>query len=158
MELVKSVGRNASWVGGIALTVVGYIFAEGWLILVVKIFGFSLGTAIVTAVTLALSWLVIYASSNARSIGRFREWLREKEAHLSGRAQTAVKGGKTLAVLNTTIFLGPIVASVLMLMLGLEQKKVYTYAVFCALLCALIWCGLYSGIFMGIHAFMAGRG
>ncbi|MDD5437389.1 MAG: hypothetical protein PHX20_07600, partial [Candidatus Omnitrophica bacterium] len=61
MKIVKHLG----WLGGIGLTVMGYVLAEGWLILVVKLFGFWGGAAIVMLVTLLLSWLVIYFSSGA---------------------------------------------------------------------------------------------
>ncbi len=150
--------RSLRWFGGIALTVLVYIFAEGWLILVVKIFGFKAGTVIVTLVTLILSWMVIYFSSGSRGIGRFRDWFLEKERNLSIYAKGAMNGGKTLAVVNTTILLGPIVASILMLMLGLERKKVYIYSIICALMCAIFWCGFYSGIFWGIHTVVIGKG
>jgi len=150
--------KNLSWLGGIALTVMGFTFAEGWLILVVKLFGFTAASVIVTLVTLFLSWLVIHASSSSHNIGRFREWLLHKEGNLSIQAKTAIKGGKALAVLNTTIFLGPIVASILMLMLGIAKRQVYIYSIFCAILCAIFWCGFYSGIFWGVHAVVTGKG
>lgn len=158
MNWKKGIAKDLSWLGGITLTVIAFIFAEGWLILAVKLFGFAMATVIVTIVTLFLSWLVIYASSGSHNIGRFRDWLLRKEGNLSGQAKVAMKSGKMLAVLNTTVFLGPIVASVLMLMLGFERRRVYVYSIFCALLCAIIWCGLYSGIFWGIHAAVAGKG
>ncbi len=104
-----------------------------------------------TLVTLLLSWIVIYVSSRARNIGRFRDWLKEQEVELSGRAKTAVQGGKVLAVANTAVFLGPMVAAVLMLMLGIRKEKVYLYSIFCSLLCAVVWSGFYSGIFWEIH-------
>lgn len=157
MDLKKDIAKNLGWLGGIALTVIGFIFAEGWLILMVKLFGFTMSTVIVTVVTLFLSWLVIYASSSSHNIGRFRDWLSKKEESLSKKAKVAMKSGKVLAILNTTVFLGPIVASVLMLMLGLERRRVYVYCIFCALLCAIFWCGFYSGIFWGIHAVVAGK-
>lgn len=154
-ELVK---RSLGWAGGITLTVLWYILAEGWLILVVKLFGFAGSMAIVTLVTLVLAWIVLYISSSSRNIGRFRDWLLEKEKELSGRAKkAAVKGGKVLAVANTAVFLGPMVAAVLMLMFGIEKKKIYIYLVFCSLLCALFWCSLYSGIFWEINRLMSGR-
>ncbi|MDD5135960.1 MAG: hypothetical protein PHN63_01275 [Candidatus Omnitrophica bacterium] len=147
MKIVKHLG----WLGGIGLTVMGYVLAEGWLILVVKLFGFWGGAAIVMLVTLLLSWLVIYFSSGARNIGRFRNWLKEKEAELSGKAKAAVGGGKILAVANTAVLLGPMVAALLMLIFGIRRNKVYFYSIFCALLCAVFWSGFYSGIFWGIH-------
>lgn len=153
----KDVVEGLGWAGGITLTVIGFIFAEGWLVLTVKIFGFGIATLIVTAVPLCIAWFVIYASSGARSIGRFRDWLSKKEKALSGRAAAAVKGGKALVVLNTAVLLGPIVAAVLMLMLGVERRRVYLYSVVSAFLCAVIWCGLYAGIFWGIHAVACGR-
>jgi len=140
-----------SWLGGIAIAVLWYIFAEGWLILVVKLFGFWGGAAIVTLVTLVLSWVVIYFSSGAGNIGRFRDWLKEKEAGLSAAAKAAAQGGKTLVVANTAVFLGPMVAALLMLMLGIRRDKVYFYSIFCALLCAVVWSGFYSGIFWGVR-------
>jgi len=152
MDVKNGVAKNVGWIGGIVLTVIGFIFAEGWLILTVKLLGFTMATVIVAIITLLLSWVVIYVSSASGNMGRFRAWLLKKEASLSGRAKTAVKGGKALAVLNATIFLGPVIAAVLMLMLGFERRKVYSYSVFCAILCATFWCGLYSGIFWGVHA------
>ncbi len=121
----------------------------------VKLFGFWGGAAIVTLVTLILSWIVIYVSSGARNIGRFRDWFKEKEVELSGKARCAVQGGKTLVVANAAVFLGPMVAALLMLMLGVRRDKVYFYSIFCSLLCAVLWSGFYSGIFWGIHKIIA---
>jgi len=150
--------RFFRWITGIGMSVVLFVFAEGWLILAVKLLGFAWSTILVSAVTIALSWIVIYVYSGSHNIGRFRNWLKSKEDSLSDRAQLAVNGGKTLAIVNTTVFLGPIVASILMLMLGFERNKVYFYAVLCALFAALIWCGVYSGMFWGIGEFMAKKG
>lgn len=146
-----NVKKGMLWLGGIIATVLWYIFAEAWLILVVKIFGFWGGTAIVTLVTLVLSWIVIYFASGARDISRFRDWLKKKETELSEKAKAAVQGGKTFVVANTAIFLSPMVAAILMLMLGIRRDKVYFYSIFSCLLCAVVWSGLYSGIFWGIH-------
>ena len=147
----KGITNYLSWLGGIALTVIWFIFAEAWLIIVVKIFGFWGGTAIVTLVTLVMSWIVIYISSRARNVTRFRVWLKRKEAELSGRAKQALRGGKVLVVANTAVFLGPMFAALLMLMLGARRKRVYFYSIFNSLLCAVVWSGFYSGIFWGIH-------
>ncbi len=117
----------------------------------VKLFGFWGGAAIVTLVTLILSWIVIYVSSGTRNIGRFRDWLKEKEVELSGKAKAAVQGGKVLVVANTAVFLGPMVAALLMLMLGIRRNKIYLYSIFCSLLCAVVWSGFYSGIFWEIR-------
>lgn len=161
--------KGLAWLGGIALTVMWFVFAEGWLIMMVKLFGFWGGAAIVTLVTLILSWIVIYLSSGARNIGRFRDWLKEKEAELSGKAKAAMQGGKIrhanfapttvyialggkmLVVANTAVFLSPMVAAILMLMLGVRRNKVYLYSIFSCLLCAFVWSAFYSGIFWGIH-------
>ena len=139
------------WLGGITLTVLWYVFAEGWLILVVKLFGFWGGTAIVTLVTLAIAWGVIWFASGVGKSGRFASWLKEEEAGLSQRAKAAVNGGKALVVANTAIFLGPMVAAILMLMFGIERGKVYIYSIYCAFLCAIVWSAFYSGIFWGIR-------
>jgi hypothetical protein len=156
METGTGIKRGAVAAGGVAATVAGFIFAEGWLILAVKVFGFALATAIVTVVTAVISWAIIYLASGSRNITRFNAWLKEKEAGLSGRAMAAVKGGIVIAVVNTTVLLGPIVASVLMLMLGVDRKKAYIYSGLGALLCAAIWCGFYSGLFWGIHEMITG--
>ncbi|MFA5147310.1 MAG: hypothetical protein WC515_08040 [Candidatus Omnitrophota bacterium] len=152
----ERVRKDLYWLGGITLAAIWYIFAEGWLILMVRIFGFSLSTVIVTLILIILSWFVIYVASGAGNIGRFREWLKEKEDSISPGAKTAVGGGKVLAVLNTAVFLGPMVSAVLMLMLGTGRNKAYLYSVFCAFLCAVVWCGFYSGIFWEIQRIFAG--
>lgn len=96
-------------------------------------------------------WIVIYVSARAGNVGQFRDWLNGKELELSGRANTAVQGGKVLVVANTAIFLSPMVAAILMLILGARRNSVYFYSVFNSLLCAVVWSGFYSGIFWGIH-------
>lgn len=138
------------WLSGITLTALWYIFAEGWLILVVKIFGFFWGSIIVTLVTFLLACIVIHLATGSHKFTKFSEWLKEKEESLSNRAKTAVTGGKVLAVANTAIFLGPMVSAILLLMFNIEKKKVYLYSVFCSILCAVFWSGFYSGVFLGI--------
>ena len=68
---------------------------------------------------------------------------------LSGRVKRIVKGTEVIVVLNTAIFLGPIIASILMIMIGVRPARVYIYSVFCAVLCALAWCCFYKGMFWG---------
>jgi hypothetical protein len=147
--------KYLKWLGGIALAVMGFVFAEGWLILVIKLLGFWGGAAIITLVTIILTWIVIYFASGANSVGRFRDWLKSKEAELSGRAKAAMQGGKALVVVNTALFLSPMVAAILMLMLGARRNRVYLYSVFSCLFCAVVWSGFYSGIFWGIHKVIA---
>jgi len=157
MNWVKDIKIFLCWLGGIGLTVLGFILAEGWIILVVKIFGFAMSTLILALVFLLLSWIVVYFSSGLRGMGRFRDWIKRKEASLSGRAQAVVKGGEALAVVNMAALMGPIFSAILMMALGFDRKKVYIYSIFCALLWAVIWCGIYSGMFWGIHKMSAGR-
>lgn len=154
---MNKIKKYLCWLGGIVATVIWYVFSEAWLILMVDLFGFAWSTIIVTIATLALSWLVIYASVNSNKLSRLRDWLVGKEGNLSKKVQVAMKSGKVLVVANTAIFLGPMVAAFLMLMLGLKARKVYIYSIFCALLCAIFWCGLYSGIFWEIHKIITGK-
>ena len=150
MNLPKSVKNGALWFTSIAVTALVFIFAEGWLILAAKLFGALRATVIVSVVTTPVAWLVIYIATRSNTNWFLRDWIINKETKLSERAKTAVKGGKVLAVLNATIFLGPIIASLLMLILGIAVRRVYAYAVLCAILCAGIWCSLYAGVFWGI--------
>lgn len=152
-----NIKKHLVWAGGIAGTVAWFVFAEGWLILVVKLFGFWMGAGIVTLATLALSWMVIYFASGARNVGRFSSWLKEQEAELSGKAKATVGGGKVLVTANTAVFLGPMFAAILMLMFGLPRNKTYIYSIPCALLCGFFWSAFYSGIFWGIHEIVAGH-
>lgn len=151
MGWTKKIKRNIAWMGGVAAALLWFIFAEGWLILIVKLFGFWGGTAIITLVTLILAWIVIFLASGAGKIGRFSDWLKAEEAKLSGKAKAAAGAGKALVVANTAIFLGPMFAAILMLMFGLERGRVYIYSILCSLLCAVVWSGFYSGIFWGIR-------
>lgn len=157
MSWIKGVRNFLCWLGGVGLTALGFIFAEGWIILVVKIFGFVLSALILALVFLLLSYIVVYFSSGSRGMGRFHDWIRRKEASLSGRAQAVVKGGEALAVVNMAALMGPIFSAILMMLLGFDRKKVYVYSIFCALLWAVIWCGIYSGVFRGIHKISAGK-
>lgn len=138
------------WLAGILITVIGLTFVEGSLILTTKLFGVTKATLIRVSCTIPLSWLVIYLSTKTRRSFRFSNWLAAKEAGLSKTAKTALKGGKIIAVVNTAAFLGPIIASILMLMMGVKARKAYIYAVPCAFLCAWLWCAFYSGMLWGI--------
>lgn len=154
MPLFDNLKRGIFWLGGISLTALWYILAEGWLIIVVKIFGFFWSILIVTLVTFILACIVIHFATSSRNVGKFRDWLKEKEEHLSKKAKTTVTGGKILAVANTSVFLGPMVGAILMLMFNVEKKKVYFYSIFCSILCAVFWSGFYSGIFWEIKNIM----
>ncbi|MBL7157081.1 MAG: hypothetical protein ISS92_02835 [Candidatus Omnitrophica bacterium] len=150
MNLPNTVKNSALWFTSIAVTALFYIFAEGWVILAAKLYGALWATVIVSAVTTPVVWLVIYMATRSNANRFLRDWLAKKEAELSKRAKVAVKGGKIFAVLNATIFLGPILASLLMLILGIAVRRVYVYAVLSAILCAGVWCSLYAGVFWGI--------
>jgi len=147
MNWADNFKKNFYWITGLLITALGFIFFEGWLIVSAKVFGPLRATALISALTIPPSWLIIYLSTRYGNTGRFGEWLSKKEASLSRRAQRAVEGGKFVAILNTTVFLGPIITSILMLMLGFESRKVYFYAVISAVICAAIWCSFYSGLF-----------
>ena len=119
---------------------------EGSLLATTKIFGIMKATLIRVSFTIPLSWLAIYLLSNTNTSARVREWFAKKQARLSKRAKIALEGGKFLIVVNTAIFLGPILASILMLMIGVQVKRVYFYAVLSALLSAWLWACFYGGV------------
>jgi len=146
----KSLRENLYWITGIFLTVIGFIFFEGWLIFASKKFGALKATAIISAITIPVSWVVIYLAVISKAGSPFGRWLAKKEEHLSRRAKAAVESGKFIVILNTSVIFGPILASILMLMLGLDHRKVYVYSAFSAILCAGIWCSFYAGVFWGI--------
>ena len=142
--------RVWAWLGGIALTGAVFVMAEGSLMATSKIFGPVKAALIRVAFTIPLSWCAIYLSSDFSASRFLKTWYEKKEASLSKTAKVAVEGGKAIAVLNTAVFLGPVLATILMLMLGYRGKRVYVFAALCAIICALAWCSFYSGIFWGI--------
>jgi len=158
MTWADSFKKNFYWIAGLLSTVLGFVFFEGWLIVFAKVLGPLKATALVSILTIPPSWLIIYLSTRYGNTGRFGEWLSKKEESLSRRTQRAVEGGKFVAILNTTVFLGPIVTSILMLMLGFENRKVYLYAVISAIICAAIWCSFYSGVFWGFEKVLLLKG
>ena len=142
--------RNLYWLIGALFAILFVIFMEGSLIATTKLFGVARATLIRVSITIPLSWLVIYLATKSDRSFHFSNWLKEKEARLSKSAKVALQGGKFLAVLNTAIFLGPIIASILMLMIGIKARLVYIYAVISALLCAWLWSMFYCGMLWGI--------
>lgn len=142
--------KNLYWVAGAVLAIFGLVFTEGSLIVTTKLFGVTKATLIRVSFTIPLSWLVIYLATRSRKGFYFGNWLAEKEARLSNRARIALRGGEVLSVINIAIFLGPIIASIFMVMIGISSLKVYLYAVGCAVLCAWIWAMFYSGMLWGI--------
>lgn len=150
MDFPLVIKKNLHWLAGILLTAGAFIFTEGSLIATTKVLGVTKATLLRVSFTIPISWFVIYLSTKSKSSRRFHDWLARKEASLSRRAQVVMKSGKAIAVLNAAIFLGPIIASILMLMIGIEAKRAYLYAIFCAILCAWTWCAFYSGMFWGL--------
>ena len=142
--------KKLLWILGIALTILGLIVTEGSLIATTRIFGVMKATLIRVAFTIPLSWLAIFLCAPTNTSAKVRAWFTNKQASLSKRAKLAVAGGEFLVIVNTAIFLGPILASILMVMIGIQGKRLYFYAVLCALLCAWVWSGFYSGICWGI--------
>lgn len=150
-----SLRKHLYWLVGILATIGTLVFSEGTLVVTTKYFGVARATLFRVAFTIPLSWIVIYLATHVSVSHRFTEWLSRKEERLSKRARTAVNGGKCVAVLNAAVFLGPILASVLMLMLGLRPRRVYLYAVPCAIFGALVWCAFYGGVLNQIARFFA---
>ena len=142
--------KKLYWIIGIIFTILGLAIPEGSLIATTRVFGVMKATLIRVAFTIPLSWLAIYLSAGTNTSAKVRAWFASKQASLSERARLAVKGGEFLVIVNTAIFLGPILASILMVMIGIQGKRLYFYAVLCALLCAWVWSGFYSGICWGI--------
>lgn len=142
------INKKLYWPGGILLAVAGFLFAEGSLAASAKLLGPVKATLLRILFTIPLSWLVIYLSKGAGN-PHFMKWFSEKEKKLSKTARLALNGGKAFAVLNTAVFLGPIIATVLMLMLGVGIKRLYLYSALCAVLCASTWCVFYSCVFWG---------
>jgi hypothetical protein len=151
MSWAGAIKKNLVWLSGGTLTVVGFIFAEGWLIAAAKILGPLKATLFVSVITIPIAWIVIYLATKVNSGQRFKKWLENKEANLSKRAKMAAKSGKFIVILSTAVFLGPIIAAILMLLLGINQRRVYSYTVLCALLCAGIWCSFYAGAIWGLE-------
>ena len=138
--------KKLYWIAGILLTILGLIVTEGSLIATTRIFGVMKATLIRVAFTIPLSWLAIYLCAGTNTSAKVRAWFAKKQASLSGRARLAVAGGEFLVILNTAVFLGPIIASILMIMVGVQGKRLYFYAVLCALLCAWTWSCFYGGV------------
>lgn len=147
----ESIKKSIIWVLGISAAVFAVIFTEGSLIVTTKLFGVIGATFIRVLFTIPLSWLVIYFATKTNKNARFQKWLEEKEKRLSDRARIAVNSGKAVVVFNTALFLGPIIASVLMLMLGIAARRIYVYATLCALLSAGAWSAFYGGMLCGIE-------
>ncbi|MDD5428713.1 MAG: hypothetical protein PHI58_05715 [Candidatus Omnitrophica bacterium] len=140
---------------GVLLTILGLIFLEGSFIATVKLFGVVKAAFIRVLFTIPLSWLAIFLFANTETSAKVRGWFLKKQESLSHRAQMAVAGGKFFVVANTAIFLGPILASILMLMVGVQGKRIYFYAVLCALLCACVWSCFYGGVCWGFEKIFA---
>ena len=134
------------WIAGILLTVLGLIITEGSLVATTRIFGVMKATLIRVAFTIPLSWLAIYLCASTHTSANIRAWFAKKQAALSEKARLAVAGGEFLVVVNTAIFLGPILASILMVMIGVQGKRIYFYSALCALLCAWAWSSFYGGV------------
>jgi len=151
----KNRKKILGWLAGIMLTGLAFVFAEGSLMATSKIFGPFKATLIRVTFTIPLSWFAIYLASGFSSSRFLKAWYAKKEEGLSKTAKVAVGSGKAFAVLNTAIFLGPILATVLMIMLGIRGRRIYLYSAICAVVCAAAWCSFYSGLFWGIEkAFM----
>ena len=113
--------KKILWVLGIVLTILGLIVTEGSLVATTRIFGVMKATLIRVAFTIPLSWLAIFLCAGTNTSAKVRAWFANKQASLSGRAKLAVAGGEFLVVVNTAIFLGPILASILMVMIGVRE-------------------------------------
>ena len=138
--------KKIYWIAGILLTILGLIVTEGSLIATTKMFGVMKATLIRVAFTIPLSWLAIFLCAGTNTSAKVRAWFAKKQASLSKRARLAVAGGEFLVIVNTSIFLGPILASILMIMIGVQGKRLYFYAILCALLSAWVWSSFYGGL------------
>ena len=145
-DWVGMLKKNILWLLGAAAALAALILIEGSMVVTTKIFGVTKATLLRVVFTIPLSWLVIYLATRSKKSFRFTNWLAARQAKLSNKAKVAIEGGKFVVVVNTAIFLGPIVASILMLMIGITPRRIYGYAVLGALLSAWLWSAFYSGL------------
>ena len=138
--------KKLYWIAGILFAALGLIFMDGSLIATTKIFGVMKATIIRVIFTVPLSWLAIFLCAGTNTSAKVRTWFIKRQASLSERARLAITGGKFLVIVNTAVFLGPILASILMVMVGVQGKRLYFYAVLCALLCAWVWSCFCGGV------------
>jgi hypothetical protein len=138
--------KNILWLLGAIAALTALILIEGSMVVTTKLFGVMKATLLRVVITIPLSWLVIYLATRSKKSFRFTNWLAARQAKLSNKARVAIEGGKFVVVVNTAIFLGPIVASILMLMVGITPRRIYGYAVLCAFLSAWLWSAFYSGL------------
>lgn len=143
---IEVLRKNILWIISALAALAVIILTEGSIIAATKLFGITKATLLRVVFTIPLSWLVIYLATRSKKSLKFTRWLEARQSKLSGRAKAAIEGGKFLAVVNTAIFLGPIVASILMLMVGVYMKRIYAYAVLCAFLSAWVWAAFYGGL------------
>lgn len=147
--------KKLYFIAGIAAAILGLVFVEGSFLVTVKLFGVVKAVFIRVLFTIPLSWLAIFLFANTKTSAKVRNWFIKKQESLSRQAQLAVEGGKFFVIINTAIFLGPVLASILMLMVGVQSKRVYFYSVLCALLCAWVWSCFYGGVCWGFTKALA---
>ncbi|MFA5144296.1 MAG: hypothetical protein WC522_09100 [Candidatus Omnitrophota bacterium] len=138
--------KKLYWIWGALAAAVGFVLVEGSLVATTKLFGIIKATLIRVVFTIPLSWLVIFLCSGTNTSDKVRSWFLKKQAALSHRAQVAISGGKFFVIINTAILLGPILASILMVMVGINKRRIYLYAALLAILCAWAWCSFYGGV------------
>ena len=134
---------------GAILAILGYLLGEGWIMVTAKHLGFIKGSLFVSAITVSVCWVVVYLLCDIRFSAVVRNWFKEKEAILSHKAKMAVEGGKFAVIANTAIFISPTLAAVLMVMLGIEGRRLYAYAALGAVSCSVLRCAVYCGVFWG---------
>lgn len=143
-------GKWLYWTGGVLTGALAIILSEGVMIATTKAFGVAKATLLRVVFTIPASWMVIYLATRARLNVGFSQWLAKREASLSKRARMAVEGGKWFVIGNTALFLGPIITSILMLMIGFKARLVYVYAAVFAVIVAWLWAAFYSGMLWGL--------
>ncbi len=141
--------KKIYWIFGILSAILGLIVTEGSMIVTTKMFGVMKATLIRVAFTIPLSWLAIFLCAGTNTSAKVRAWFAGKKASLSRKAQLAMTGGKFLVIVNTAVFLGPILASILRVRVGAHGKRLYFYAALCALLSAWVWSCFYGSVCWG---------
>ncbi|MCX6806989.1 MAG: hypothetical protein NT135_02620 [Candidatus Berkelbacteria bacterium] len=135
------------------MAIIGIILGESWIIALVVFLGFFKGFLALTAISVVVSWLIVYLYGSAEKPNSFnqkiKKWLFQKEERLSPTGKKLAKTSKGLGLIVSSITAGPFLTTIFIKTLGYSQKQGYFLSFLSSVFFSFTWAAIYSGAIMG---------
>lgn len=153
LERIGAIGiKVISYLFLILIGLVTFLLAEGWIIGLVFLLGAIKAFLVLLVICVCISFAIVYFYDHTRNRGRvhvlgerIQVWIAKKEGTLNPVTLKLAQISKLLALVFSTVTVGPFLTTVTIKFLGYKKWTDYVFAFMSSTLFCFVWVAIYSG-------------